>query len=416
MSDDLPKEEIKTGVDPKPSGRAGFYLSVKVVVAVLVVSVFAFMSVGFGETPYTTRHLASTIFTGGGLLPHLFSHQSAAALRAAADTMRGEINLGRGNYAEAERTFSQALDAYKTLDAVDTVCGHMCILGLARAASGQNKRVGAGEYFTAALRSAQKVYGPEHEVVAAALRELGFHEIKANNYAKAQSYYQRALELDTKGYGPSHFDVAYDMSCVGEMALMQKQYDKAIELLAKSLEIYKKARGEYHPSFFWVEESLAKAYFESKDYAQAARQFESVLARSDRVHGLPGKDYVRDLAWLAWSYHYDSNKERALIRAKKLFAVLEKKSDAEASTMLDSIVSAGDILMMIGEYKLAIDQYDRYLKLKERTGSFYDQDLRKILLYVAECYERLNQPKNAERYRAAYDADSAQSYRFLMQR
>lgn len=389
LSEELSEEESKTDFALKTNSRAGFYLAMKVAVAVILVSLFGFMSFGFGETPYTTRHWAQTIFTGGGMLPYIFSPQSKIALQAATDTMRGETNLSRGNYAETERILSNALEAYQSINAVNTVCGHMCLAGLAKASNEQKKDAQALKYLAAAIQSAEIVYGKEHEIIAGELRASGYHHSGLENFALAETFYRRAFEMDRRWLGPVHFDIAYDMSCVGQMELMQKNYPEAIKLLSESLVLYKQSRGEYHPSFFWVEESLAKAYYESKDYAQAARQFESVLSRSDRVHGSPGKDYLRQLAWLGWSYFYDSNKERAQIRAKKLVQLLDQKNDTEALSMADTIGSAGDLLTMLGEYKLAISQYERFLKLQKTKLGADDPQIRKARLYLADCHEKL---------------------------
>lgn len=416
LTDEIPKEESISDVAPKSSSRAGFYLTIKIFVAFITVSAFAFLSIGFGETPYTSRHLARTIFTGGGLLPYVFSPQSKVAMQAAADTMRGEINLGRGNYAEAERALAKALVAYEALDAVNTTCGHMCLSGLAKSASEQKKDPETLKHLTSALQAAEHVYGKEHEVVAGVMRELAYHHTWLKDYATAETLYKKALALDKKGLGPVHFDIAYDMSCIGQMELLQNNYSEAIKQLSESLVMYKQVRGEYHPSFFWVEESLAKAYYESKSYAQAARQFESVLARADRVHGSPGKDYLRQLAWLGWSYHYDSNEERAKIRAKKLAHMLDEKNDSEALTMADTIASAGDLLTTIGEHELAVSQYERLIKLQEASLKYDDPQIRKTLLYAADCYDKLGQPEKADRYRSAYAAESNDQYKRIMQR
>ncbi len=426
MSDALPQNETEnqtdsqTGDDLKTIGQAGLshprapFTAVKVLIIILLLSVFGFASFGFGETPYTTRHWLTTIVTGGGLLPKVFSRDFSVALRAATDTMLGEVEMNKSDYAEAEKYFSRALVAYQVINAEQTFCGHSCLVGLAKALSEQKKDEKAKDILNRSLQVAESLYGKDHEVVAGNLRELAFGATRQKNYAAAESLYERALALDTKGLGTAHFDVAYDMSCVGEMAYLQKDYDKAIKYLSDSLVIYKQARGEYHPSFFWVEESLAKAYYESSSYAQAARQFESVLTRSDRLHGTPGKDYLRDLAWLSWSYYYDNNKERAVLRAKKLKDFLDKKSDLELSSMSDVLESAGDVLMFLGEYRPAIAMFERYVKVQDPADAGYDGKARKVVVYIAECYERSGQTEEAKRYREASGEESP-NYKVLLQ-
>lgn len=382
------------------------FLAMKVLLVVLVVSVFGFASFGFSETQYTSHHWPKTIFTGGGLLPKVFSGKYAVALRAAVETMHANYESSKGNYAEAEKSYERAIAAYEALDAVNTVCGHFALMGLGKAQNEQKHEAEAQKTFQRGLAAAKTVYGPVHETVAIALRELAFGMTRERKFAEAESLYKEALALDTKGQGPDHFDVAYDMSCVGEMLLMQKNFPDAIKYLTDSIAVYTKARGEFHPSFLWVEESLGRAYYESSAYKEAARQFERVLAGSDRLHGTPGKDYYRDLAWLGWSYFHDSNPDRARIRARKLKEILATKGDAELLNMIDVLESNADLFMMLEDYASATKQFERALALQEKKFGTKAPQLRGVLLYLGQCYDKSGETeKSKESYARANSLD-----------
>lgn len=382
------------------------FLAMKILLAVLVVSVFGFASFGFSETQYTSHHWPTTIFTGGGLLPKVFSGKYAVALRAAVETMHANYESSKGNYAEAEKSYERAVAAYEALDAVNTVCGHLALMGLGKAQNEQKHEAAAQKTFQRGLEAARTVYGPVHETVAIALRELAFGMTREKKFADAESLYKEALALDTKGLGPDHFDVAYDMSCVGEMLLMQKNFPDAIKYLTDSIAVYTKARGEFHPSFLWVEESLGRAYYESSSYKEAARQFERVLAGTDRLHGTPGKDYYRDLAWLGWSYFHDSNPDRARIRARKLKEILAAKCDAELLNMIDVLESNADLFMMLEDYESATKQFERALALQEKKFGTNAPQLRGVLLYLGQCYDKSGDAaKSQESYARANALD-----------
>ena len=380
------------------------FLAMKVLLAVLSVSVFAFTSFGFGETKYTTNNWPRTILTCGGLLPKLFSGSYALALRAAGETLHANYQSTKGNSAEAERSFQRALAAHETLGAVNTVCGHFALMGLGKAQKDQKHDAEAQKTFQRSLEVAKTVYGPEHQTVAVSLRELAFGTAKERKYAQAEKFYKEALALDRKGFGAEHSDVAYDTSCVGEVMLLQKNLPEAIKYLSQSISIYRKARGEFHPSFLWVEESLGRAYYESGQYKEAARQFENVLAGTDRLHGTPGKDYYRDLAWLGWSYFHDANPERARIRARKLKEILGQKREAELRTMIDVIESNADLLMTLEDYENATSQFERVLALQEKKFGPKAPQLRSALLYLGQCYEKLGKHEESER---AYERSNA---------
>jgi len=380
------------------------FFAMKVLFAILIVSVFAFTSFGFSETKYTTNNWPRTLLSCGGLAPKLFSGSYALALRAAGETLHANYESNKGNSAEAEKTFQRALAAYETLGAVNTVCGHFALAGLGKAQNDQKHDAEAQKTFKRSLEAAKTVYGPEHQAVAIALRELAFGTVKEKKYAQAESLYREALALDTKGLGVAHSDVAYDTGCIGEMMLLQKKLPDAIKCLSESIAIYKKARGEFHPSFLWVEESLGRAYYESGQYKEAARQFENVLAGTDRLHGTPGKDYYRDLAWLGWSYFHDANPDRARIRARKLKEILVHKRETELSAMIDVIESNADLLMMLEDYESATAQFERVLALQEKKFGPKAPQLRGVLLYLGQCYEKLGKHKESEN---AYERSSA---------
>ena len=380
------------------------FAAMKVLLVILTISLFAFTSFGFGETKYTTRNWPQTILSGGGLLAKVFSGSYAVALRAAGETLHAHYESTKGNSAEAEKSYARALSAYETINAVNTVCGHYTLMGLGKAQTELKHDTDAQKTFERSLEAAKAVYGPEHESVAISLRELGFCMTKQKSYAQAEGFYKQALELDTKGLGADKFDVAYDMSCVGEMMLLQKNLPDAIKYLSDSIAIYKKARGEFHPSFLWVEESLGRAYYEAQKYKEAARQFENVLAGTDRIHGTPGKDYYRDLAWLGWSYFYDANAERARLRARKLKEMLAKKSDTESASMIDVLESNADLFMILEEYESAAAQFERVLSLQENKLGKKAPQLRGVLLYLGQCYEKLGK---LEISKQAYDRASS---------
>lgn len=414
-SEPASEPQIEPQIEPasEPASVANYdkkkrvpFLAMKVLLVVLVVSVFGFASFGFSETQYTSHHWPTTIFTGGGLLPKVFSGKYSVALRAAVETMHANYESSKGNYAEAEKSYERAIAAYEALDAVNTVCGHYALMGLGKAQNEQKHEAEAQKTFQRGLAAAKTVYGPVHETVAIALRELAFGMTREKKFAEAEGLYKEALALDTKGQGPDHFDVAYDMSCVGEMLLMQKNFPDAIKYLTDSIAVYTKARGEFHPSFLWVEESLGRAYYESSAYKEAARQFERVLAGSDRLHGTPGKDYYRDLAWLGWSYFHDSNPDRARIRARKLKEILATKSDAELLNMIDVLESNADLFMMLEDYESATKQFERALALQEKKFGTKAPQLRGVLLYLGQCYDKSGETeKSKESYARANALD-----------
>lgn len=381
--DSTQKPKLKTG------NRLVDFTTTLIAGLLLLGAIFYFVG-GGNSNPYSNTRSIQATFSLGGLLPKFVSSDFPVALKAASHTIFGQIDESKDNADEAIRHLKLARDAYQLLNSQYTVAGHACLALLGKEFSEKDENGPAEEALKEATAAAKVAYGPQHEVVAMALRDQGLLFAKQKKYAEAERVYQEAYELDKEGLGKRHFDVAYDMSCIAEMKFRQKLYADSIQYFKDSLAIWKENRGQYHPSFSWVEENLAKAYYESGDYAQAAREFEKSLERSDRLHGTPGKDYLRNLAWLSWSYLYDANSDRARLRAKRLNSMLSKLSDSDIIPMIDVLESAADVFITLGDYQQARLQYERLLRIQKKAYGENDPRLERTLKYLAECNQHLS--------------------------
>lgn len=396
---ELLKDDSEQKVKLKTGNRLVDFTTTLIAGLLLLGAIFYFVG-GGNSSPYTNTHTIASTFSMGGLLPKFCSSEFPIALKAASHTIFGQIDESKKNVDDSIRHLKIARDAYKVLNSQNTVAGYACLSMLGRELSSKNDYAQAEIVLKEATESAKVAYGPQHELVALALRDQGLLFASQKKYAEAEKVYKEAYDLDLSGLGKHHLDVAYDMSCIAEMKFRQKFYAESIQYYKDSLLVWKENRGQYHPSFSWVEENLAKAYYESGDYAQAAREFEKSLARSDHLHGTHGKEYFRNLAWLSWSYLFDANPDRARIRATRLSVMLGRISDADVMPIIDVLESAADVFISLGEYRQAEELYQRLLRLQKSQWGLDDPRLERTTKHLAECTEHISaemgvsKPKN----------------------
>lgn len=100
-----------------------------------------------------------------------------------------------------------------------------------------------------ALVISEKVLGPEHPAVAAALNNLATLYHDHEKHAQAAPLYQRALAIREKVLGPEHPDVATSLNNLAALYASQGQHTHAAPLYQRALAILEKSLGPEHPNF-----------------------------------------------------------------------------------------------------------------------------------------------------------------------
>lgn len=139
----------------------------------------------------------------------------------------GEASLQKGQYQEAERTFSAAVKKAEAFGAHDRRVA-VSLSRLGQALSAQGKFVEAEPVYLQALTIYQEVHGENHLDVAAALNNLGVLHRKHGQYADAQRLLARALSIKERLLGAEHPDIALALTNLATMHLAQSEWGRRL--------------------------------------------------------------------------------------------------------------------------------------------------------------------------------------------
>jgi CHAT domain-containing protein/Tfp pilus assembly protein PilF len=129
-----------------------------------------------------------------------------------------------------------------------------------------------------ALKIRERVLGPDHPDVAAALNGLGRLYRGRGEYAKAESLFQRALTIQENAFGPEHPALTDSLNNLGHLYRNQADYARAEALFQRVLVILKKSLGTEHPNYAFALHNLGLLYWSKGNYAKAEPLFHQALA------------------------------------------------------------------------------------------------------------------------------------------
>ncbi len=176
----------------------------------------------------------------------------------------GEATMRSGQYADAERIFTQAVKKAEQFGLHDRRVA-VTLSRLAQAYTAQEKYVEAEPVYLQALKIYQDVHGEDHVDVAATLNNLGVLHRKHGQFVDAQALLARALKIKEKIFGPDDLEVALGLSNLAAVYSAQNQFDPAAQLLQRVVAIREKRLGPKHP-----------------DVAKALEEYAALLRKSHR--------------------------------------------------------------------------------------------------------------------------------------
>ncbi len=120
-----------------------------------------------------------------------------------------------------------------------------------------------------ALAIREKVFGPEHPVVAESLNALGILARNQGDYEQAERFHLQALAIREKTLGPQHLATAVSLNNLSVLYRDQGKYGQAESFLRQALSIWEQLLGSEHPNTLTAFINLAKLYLEQRKYEQA---------------------------------------------------------------------------------------------------------------------------------------------------
>ena len=186
----------------------------------------------------------------------------------------------------------------------------------------------AGKYDAAllpgagALEARERVLGPEHASVAAALNNLAIVYYSKEELDKAESLYQRTLKIREKILGPDHPGVAGTLSNLGEIHRLRGNYAAADALYRRSIETWEKTAAE-HPYIAYPLSNLAIVRRTLGDYAEAEELYQRALAIRESALGPKDSDVGSTLNNLGTLYTSKGDWTKAELMLQRALEIWE---------------------------------------------------------------------------------------------
>jgi tetratricopeptide (TPR) repeat protein len=126
----------------------------------------------------------------------------------------------------------------------------------------------------------EKVFGPDHPYVVAALNGLASLYDAEGRYSDAEPLLKRSLTTREKVLGPDHPDVVASLNDLAEVYRKLARYTDAEPLQKRSLAIRENALGPDHPDFATSLNNLALVYFAPRSLCRRRTALQTLTGNS----------------------------------------------------------------------------------------------------------------------------------------
>ena len=175
-----------------------------------------------------------------------------------------------------------------------------------------------------ALRTREKILGPDHPAVATLLSNLATLYNSRGRYSEAEPLLQRALTNMERALGPDHPAVATLLSSLGDIWRAQKNYIEAEKLHQRALTIRKQLLGQDSPLVAESLNNLAAVYYDQHCYDKAEPYYQEALAILEKVLGPERPAVAITLGNLARLYQKQGKDAEAEPLYKRALAISER--------------------------------------------------------------------------------------------
>jgi CHAT domain-containing protein/Tfp pilus assembly protein PilF len=248
----------------------------------------------------------------------------------------------------------------------------------------------------------EKTLGPDHPLVGGAFNNLAILDHLRGDYAKAGPLYQRALAVREKSLGSDHLDVAGTLNNLASLYSQRGDFAQAEPLYRRALAIWEKALGPESPNVGTIIQNLANIARERGDYAQAEPLYRRALAIREKALGPEHPEVAQSLNNLAELYYYQGDYGKAEPLYRRALAIREKALGPEHPNLANSLHDLALIYRDQGDYAQAEPLFQRTLAIAEKALGPEHPDVGIFLNNFATLYRRRGDYDRAERsYRRA---------------
>lgn len=260
----------------------------------------------------------------------------------------GHVYLARGEYVRAEPVGKQAVRLAERIFGPDHPEVSAALNSLAVLYKYMARFVDAGRLYQRALAISEQALGPDHPDVATIYHNLGGLEHAAGNFERGEPFARRAVEIRRRALGPDHPDVAIDMAALAPILDGLGRRREAEALLRRVLEIFERVYGPEHYEIAVNLNNLAAVCHGTGNHAEAERLYRRALAIKQKLLG-PGHPDValtlNNLGVFMKSRRKYADAEALYVRALDVF---RKTLDADHPKLATCLENYAGLLRKIG--------------------------------------------------------------------
>jgi CHAT domain-containing protein/Tfp pilus assembly protein PilF len=259
-----------------------------------------------------------------------------------------------------------------------------------------------GEYTEAeplyqrALSILEKSLGPEHLDVANTLNDIALLSQDSGDLAKAEAFYQRALTILEGALGRQHTRVADTLGNLANLYRKRDEYAKAESLLQRALGIKEESLGAEHLGVASILSNLALLYRDRGEYAKAEPLYQRALAIRERALGPEHSDLAGTINGLAILYEYVGDYAKAELFYRRALAIRERALGPEHPHVAISLNDLGILYWRKGDLAKAELLYQRALVIGEKALGAQHTEIANFLNNLAIIYSERREPEKAE--------------------
>ena len=244
--------------------------------------------------------------------------------------IRGLLHDAKGEPLLAKPFYERALALREKLYGPDHLMVALSLNNLAGVPLTLGKLEEARKLHERALAIRERVLGPISADVAVSLNAIASIDESEDKLDEAERGFRRAIKIWETVLGPDHPDVAVAHNNLGNLLRTKEDYPGAIVELERALAIW----GPEHPSASSALGNLAITYYEQKDHVRALAAFTTTIERTKAALGDKHPSVAKDL-----------------VNRSQVYAALGR--DAEASADLQTAVKIFEASVPAGDRRIA---------------------------------------------------------------
>lgn len=352
------------------------------------------------------------------------------SLRAEIYHLQGVLNLMESRSDLALKDFLQSLDLKTKLYGENDSLSAPTFNNLGIIHYNREDYNKALEYYTAAVKSAQKQKQVPNLLMPKFIENIGLVYAKMGDYNQAMENFSEALSQKLRFYGAQSVEVAQSYSNIANLEIDLSNYDIALDYLLKAEKNYFTRFGPEYPDLDIVYQNMGKIYNSRSDYEKALNYYNKsihLLRKRNPMHAKIPEIYlnigyiyyVREEFQKALDYYrlsiVNNNRESQYIKAYRNIArcfqsldytdsafIYFEKSIRLAGTRPENfyekatgLLDLGELYFKEGDTHKALRHYKQASAILETHLGRKNRDLAHALLKQGELYLTLNQPEEA---------------------